>query len=550
MVLGAGKTNRKTDRPQRRAAGRGAATGLAVGLVAATLAACGGDDGGGGAGGGEAAGEPWILGTTDKVTSLDPAGAYDLGSWTLMYNTYQTLLTIPAGENEPAGDAAESCEYTDPQTYQCTLREGLTFANGNELTSSDVKFSLERNINIADPNGASGLLASLTDENGELASNAIETPSDTEIIFNLSKPDTTFQFVLTTNAAAIVDEDSYPADSLIEPAQAVGSGPFMIEQYEDGQQAVLTASPEYEGIKEPQSEQVFVQYFQQPAQLKQAVENGDVDVAWRSLSPTDINDLRGTDSVEVVEGEGSEIRYWVWQLGTETGEQAAVRRAAAAIIDREAIAENAYAGTVDPLYSLVPPGFPGHIEAFADEYEGASAEEARQILDEAGVDVPVQLTLGYTPSHYGPNAVDEATELGRQLEDSGLFEVETKSAEWTQYQDLYKEGAYDLFQLGWFPDFLDADNYLAPFLVDGGFYANNYSNPAVNELVATEQAASDPVEREEAFQELQRIVAEEVPLIPSWVGQNLAVTAPGMSGVEETLDPSFIFRFWTVAKEG
>ena len=524
-----------------------------LGLALSSLAACGTteDSGGGSGDGGSSGGAPWTLGTTDKVTTLDPAGAYDLGSWTLMYNAYQTLLTIPAGENEPQGDAAESCEYSDPQTFTCTLKDGLTFSNGDELTSSDVKFSLERNIQIADPNGASGLLASLTDEDGNVADNAIETPSDTEITFNLSRPDTTFQFILTTNASAIVDEDVFPADQLVDNTDAVGSGPFVIDEYTDGQQAVLTKSEEYDGPKEAQSSRVFIQYFQQPAQLKQAVEGGDVDVAWRSLSPTDLNDLQGSDAVDVIEGEGSEIRYWVWQLGTKTGKQKAVRQAAAALIDRDAIAENAYGGTVDPLYSIVPPGFPGHTEAFADAYgEQPDADQAKQILSDAGIQTPVNISLGYTPSHYGPNAVDEATEYARQLENSGLFKVDTKSAEWTQYQDLYKQNAYDVFILGWFPDFLDADNYLSPFLVDGGFYANNYSNPEVNQLVQEEQASSDSSEREDIFGQLQQITAEDVPLVPSWVGKNTAVAGQGMSGVEDTLDPSFIFRLWTVSKEG
>lgn len=530
-----------------------------AGVMAVSLAACGGDEpADDGAVGSEGKtdtgptelGAPWVLGTTDKVTSLDPAGAYDLGSWTLQYNMYQTLLTIPAGENTPQGDAAESCEYEDPTTFTCTLKEGLTFANGNELTSSDVKFSLERNIAIADPNGASGLLASLMNAKGGVDPDAIETPDDQTITFHLNKPDTTFQFVLTTNAAAIVDEDAFPADALIGNAEAVGSGPFVMEEYTDGQQAALVANPEYEGPRQAQSERVIVSYFQEPTTLKQAVENGEVDVAWRSLSPTDINDLQNSDSVEVVEGEGSEIRYFVWQLGTEVGKDKATRQAVAELIDREAIAENAYAGTVDPLRSLVPPGFAGQIDAFEEKYGENSVDEAKKLLTDAGIETPVDLTLGYTPSHYGPNAVDEATELERQLEDSGLFEVDVQSAEWTQYQNLYKEGAYDLFQLGWFPDFLDADNYLSPFLVDGGFYANNYSSERVNKLIAEEQATSDPEKRQKIIEELQRIVAEDVPVVPSWVGKNVAVVGPGMSGVEETLDPSFIFRFWNVTKEG
>jgi peptide/nickel transport system substrate-binding protein len=393
------------------------------------------------------------------------------------------------------------------------------------------------------------LLGSLMTPQGELDPNAIETPDDRTITFHLTKPDTTFEYVLTTNAAAIVDEETFPADSLASNADIVGSGPFTLAQYEDGNQAVLQKSETYQGANEAKSSQVFVKYYQEESALKLAVENHEVDVAWRSLAPTDIADLRQSNEVSVIEGEGSEIRYWVWQLGTRVGGQKPIRQAVAELIDREAIAQRAYDGTVEPLYSIVPPGFQGQIDAFRDRYGASSVAEARQILQQGGVQTPVNLTLGYTPSHYGPASVDEATELERQLEASGLFEVQLKSAEWTQYQELYKQNVYDLFQLGWFPDFLDADNYLSPFFVDGGFFANNYSNPQVNQLVAKEQGTSDQQVRQQVFQQLQRIVAEDVPVIPSWVGKNTAVVGPGMQGVEGTLDPSFIFRFWMVSKQ-
>jgi peptide/nickel transport system substrate-binding protein len=367
----------------------------------------------------------------------------------------------------------------------------------------------------------------------------------------LNKPDTTFQFVLThSSAGSIVDEEVYPADALLPDNEAVGSGPFKLDQYKSGQQAVFTANEEYDGPRAAQSERVFVQYFQEPSALKQAIENGEIQVAWRTLGPTDINDLKTNDNVEVIEGEGAEIRYWVWQFSTPVAKEQATRQAVAQLMDRDAIVTNAYDDTVAPLYSIVPPGFPGQVDAFQEKYGEPSVEAARKLLTDAGVKTPVAITLGYTPTHYGPNAVDEASELQRQLEDSGLFRVTLESAEWEQYQDLYKEGAYDLFILGWFPDFLDADNYLSPFLVDGGFYANNYSSQRVNDLVAQEQGTEDAAEREEAFGQLQTIVAEDVPLIPSWVGKNVAVTVPGVTGVEETLDPAFIFRFWTVGYEG
>ena len=523
-----------------------------------TLAACGsdddgGDDGGNGGGGGgdTGASAPWVLGTTESVTAMDPAGSYDFGSWNVQYQVFEQLLTIPAGAEEPVGDAAESCAYDDPQTITCTLREGLKFSNGNDLTSSDVLFSLQRNIEIADPNGSSVLLYNISNGDEEapaLADGAIETPDDLTVVFNLNAADTTFLKLLSTATTSIVDEETFPADELMADDAIIGSGPYMLSQYKAGEQAVFEANPEYDGPRTPKADQVAVQYFADPAPLKTAIETGQVDIAWRTLSPTDINDLEQGGEVEVLRGEGSEFRYWVWQLNNEVPKDKAVRQAAAQIIDRDAITQNAYDWTTAPSYSIVPPGFGGQKDSFQEKYGAPDVEKAKAILDEAGVQTPVSITLGYTPTHYGPNAVDEANEFADQLTSSGLFEVELADAEWEEYQTLYKEGAYDLFILGWYPDILDADNYLTPFIRDGGFFENGYSNEEVNALLDAELAETDEAAREDQIGQLQDIVAEDVPLIPSWNGQNVAITTDQVEGVQETLDPTYIFRFWGISK--
>ena len=524
-----------------------------AGVLMFGLAACGDgarDDSGSGEGGG--GGGSWTLGTTETVTSMDPAGSYDIGSWNMQYSIFEQLLTIPAGEAEPVGDAAESCDYDDPQTITCTLKDGLTFSNGNELTSSDVAFSMQRNLEINDPNGSSVLLGAISNgdaENQALADGAIETPDDTTVVFHLNQPDTTFIKILASATASIVDEDTFPADALIGDADVIGSGPYTLGAYEPGQQATLDANPEYSGDRTPQAQQVFVTYFNDTAPLRTAIGSEQLDVAWRTLSPTDLTSLEDEGNVDVLRGEGSEFRYWVFRTQKGAGADKAIRQAAAQIIDRQAISDNAYEGTVEPAYSIVPPGFGGQKDSFEEAYGEPSADAAQQILDDAGVQTPVKLTLGYTPTHYGPNAVDEATEFADQLNASGLFDVTTDDAEWEEYQTLYKQGAYDLFILGWYPDFLDADNYLSPFVRDGGFFDNGYSNPEVNSLLDAELGETDEDTRNDDIGQLQDIVAEDVPLIPSWNGQNVAVATDAMSGVEETLDPTYIFRFWEISKQ-
>lgn len=532
-----------------------------AGILIATLGACGDnaredndDDGGSGGesnGAGAEATGSWTLGTTETVTAMDPAGSYDIGSWNMQYSVFEQLMTIPAGGDTPETDAAD-CAYDDPKTITCTLREGLKFSNGDDLTSSDVLFSMKRNLEINDPNGSSVLLGSISNgdtENQALADGAIDTPDDTTVVFHLNQPDLTFLKVLSTATASIVDEDVFPADELIGDEDVIGSGPYTLGQYADGEQATLVANAAYDGTRVPQTKTIFVKYYNDPAPLRNAISSKQVDIAWRTLSPTDLTSLEDEGDVDVVKGEGSEFRYWVWQLEAGAGKDKAVRQAAAQLIDRDAIVANAYDGTVAPAYSIVPPGFGGQVDSFEAKYGAASVDKAKALLADAGIATPVKITMGYTPTHYGPNAVDEATEFAAQLNDSGLFEVKLADAEWEEYQDLYKQGAYDLHILGWYPDFLDADNYLTPFVRDGGFFANGYSNEEVNTLLDSELGETDEAKRDDEIGQLQDIVAEDVPIIPSWNGQNVAVATKDMNGVADTLDPTYIFRFWGITKD-
>ena len=160
--------------------------------------------------------DTYVLGTTDKVVSLDPAGAYDLGSQQLIGNIYQNLLSVPAGGNKPAPDAAESCDFTDPKTYVCKLKSGQKFSSGDELTSADVKFSLDRQLKIADPSGPSSLLASLK---------SVDATDPTTVTMHLKKVDNTWPFILTHTVAAIVPSKIYPADKKQPDDKVIGSGP-------------------------------------------------------------------------------------------------------------------------------------------------------------------------------------------------------------------------------------------------------------------------------------------------------------------------------------
>jgi peptide/nickel transport system substrate-binding protein len=514
-----------------------AATAIAVGLVA-----CGGDDSDGGSSGSS---DVIIRGTTDLPISLDPSGAYDLPSYDVIYNVYQNLLQFPPGETKAVPEAAESCDFTDDVTFECKMRADNVFSDGSPLDAEDVVFSFERNVEIADPNGASSLLANMK---------SIEAPDKDTVVFHLAEPDATWPSVLATASFAIVPSDTFPADKLQDDAGVIGSGRYTVEQYEPGQQAVLQANDQYTGEDPAQTNTAIVQYFDKASALKLALEQADVDVAYRSLSPTDLEDLKSADGVSVIQGEGAEIRYMNFNLdlqpGDDDAQKLAIRQAVAQTIDRQSIVDNVYNGTVKPLYSMIPASLPFHTDAFKDAYgESPDVDAATKTLDDAGVTTPVPLEVWWTPSHYGPSSGDEYAEIKRQLDESGLFEVTLKSTEWNQYSEAAFTDKYPVYQLGWFPDYPDPDDYVGNFLSKTSFLNIHYANPEVQKLLAEEKASTDDAVRQKAFERIQQISAEEAPNIPIWEGDQVAGVRDGVNGVEDTFDPAFIFRFWLLTKD-
>ncbi len=530
---------------------RGAATVAGAAALALLVSACGaGNPGSGSTGAATGGSGSLIVGTTDKVVSIDPAAAYDNGSMLVQTQVFQYLLNFPEGQTKPVPDAAEKCEFTQPTEYTCTMKDGLKFANGNPLTAKSVAFSYKRIIDINDANGPASLL-------GNMAS--VEAKDDKTVVFTLkSGNDQTWPQILVTSAGPIVDEKTYPADKVLSDEDAIKangfSGPYTIGTYQKNQVAEFKANPDYNGaFNKPQVAQVTMKYYTEAGNLKLDIQNKNIDVAWRSLTPTDIESLGKVDGLKVYTGAGGELRYMVFNLKTMPGgtdaQKLAVRQAMASSIDREAISTKVYKGTYKPSFSQVPPGLPGANEAFKTLYgDKPNLDAAKKFLADAGVATPVPLEIWYNPDHYGSSSDQEYNEIKRQLEATNLFTVTLQSSEWTTYSKERTKDSYPIYQLGWFPDYPDADNYLTPFFGPNNFLQSHYANDEMNQLLTAQATESDWAKREALLGQIQDKVAKEVPTLPMLYGAQVAVAKSDVKGVDKTLDAAFKFRFTSLSK--
>ncbi|MBA2946433.1 ABC transporter substrate-binding protein [Streptomyces himalayensis] len=520
-----------------------------TGLLAPALAACGGSDSGGDDGG------AIVVGTTDRFSAsdavpapLDPAYAYDVASWNILRQTLQTLMALPRGDGEPEPEAAEQCGFSDNgnERYACTLREGLKFADGSPLTAADVKYSIDRVRAIKSDSGVAGLLSSI---------DTIETRGDREVIFHLNTADATFPYKLATPAAGIVNPKDYSKSKLRDGFQVDGSGPYTVEMETRNNElvkAVFTKNPEYQGELMPQNETVEVESFDSAEAMGTALDKGDIDLMTRTMSPEQIEKLSnaGPDSnIKLVEMPGLEIRYLGFNTNAPQVRSKAVRQAMAQVIDRGHIASDVYGTSAEPLYSLVPATITGHANSFFNKYGDPNTPKARSILAKANITTPVKLTLNYTTDHYGPATKKEFELLQKQLNDSELFDVSIKGEKWAAFRPNEAKGEYAVYGMGWFPDFPDADNFLAPFLDKDNFLGSPYANSRIrNKLIPDSRREADRLTASESIEEIQNIVADDVPVLPLWQGKQYIAARDDITGTEWALNSSSTLQLWELSR--
>ncbi|QKW29064.1 peptide-binding protein [Streptomyces seoulensis] len=476
------------------------------------------------------------VGTTDAVTSLDPAGAYDAGSWALYSNLFQSLLTFESDGTTPVPDAAKSCSFTDTglRTYRCRLREGLKFPSGRAMTAEDVKYSFDRVKKIKSDVGP----ASLFDTLGSVDADG------TTVTFHLTTPDATFPFKVATGAGSIVDHTRYPKDALRTGGDVDGTGPYRLKRYVKGRTAAMEPNGSYEGAVTATGKPVELRYFDDGDALDTAWQDKTVDVATRTLTPKVLAGLNPSDPDQRVSvSDSSETRnLYLNTHASSPLHDARVRRAVAWLLNREELASDVYDGTVDPLYSLIPAGLTGHTTSFFDAYPAQSAQKARALLTEAGVSLPVRFTYGYGVGR-GAGA-EEAAAIKKQLEASGLFKVDVKGYEWTAFQKRYTAGKLDAWAVGWVADYPDPDTFGAPLVGTGSSMNTGYSSKAVDGLITDSRRYADRGRVSSDFRDLQADVAEDVPLIPLWQQKEYVVSTEDVGGGQYLSDGTGVFRLW------
>ncbi len=491
-----------------------------------------------------------IIGTTDRITELSTSNSYDFWSWHTLRNTSDSLLTLRPNETVPSPSLAKSYEVSEDGTvYTFKLREDVTYTDGTPFNCPTMAYSLQRNLALDGPEGGVGLIKLI---------DGLRCTGKYTLKISLVKPDATFlaRMVDAVIPSLAISPVSTPVNEFAKGEYA-GTGPYKLVEYVPEERTVYEAYDDYWG-ETPKTKRIVEVFYADAAALRAAVEAGEVDIAYRTFTPDDIGDLQGNPNLKTIIGDSPSVRYMVFTVNHPPFSNPNLRRALSYSACRNRLSEDVFAGINTPLYSMVPEGWFSHIDAFPTR----DLEKAREVLREEGYseDNPFEFTLNYSPKHYGTEEADVAAVLKGCFEETEMMKVNIASYEWGTYIERESSAAFDVFLLGWYPDFIDPANFLDPWLIESPEGLGTFLNQAESEydqdvyqkfveLLSGARETTDIDKRTALYEEAQELLAESVILLPLWSNRSahVAVMQKNVEGV--VLDSAMLFRLNLMHKE-
>jgi len=510
-----------------------------------------------------------VMGTTDRVeTNLDPGHAYDYFGWEIIRSLGAGLVDYLAGATGPSDiipDLATSWSVSsDGLQWTFTLRQGVKYDDGTEFNATHVKYTFDRNIGMADPNGAFVGIGF-----GDIIQNV--TVVDTHTVrFYLTTPYPFFLTLIAGQECVIVDPKYAPmhgsswnaTDSIFytegnpRASNPMGLGPYTLANWTrtagNDQAMKLVANPNYwnAGAGIPKTKNIIIQFYQSSSTLTLAMQNGEVDIAFRQFAVTDIKTMQSNTNLHVWQGTGNFIQYLCLQERYWPFNETKIRQAVGAAINRTMLVSTVFQGQGQNLYTMIPIGMAYHKDVFQNLGD-PNYTRTQQLLADYGFSATNKLTFDLyyeTTGHY-PQSPQVAQVLKASIEASGVIIVNLQSLEWAAMGSARNAGTMQAFIYGWYPDYIDPDDYIQPFLqTSGGTWLNlNYSNPEMDQLIGWARGNTTDSVRNTLYGQIQDLLVADSPMIPIYQGSAYAVTSLKVKGVY--LDITQNWRHWLVYAE-
>ncbi len=484
----------------------------------------------------------------DDIVAIDPAQAYEFTSGELVTNLYDRLVQYDA-EDPTVLSPGLATEWTaDPEakTITFTLRDDATFNSGNPVTADDVLFSLGRVIKL---NLTPAFILTQLGWTPENIDQMITAEGNTVTVHYEGDFSPAFVLnVLAARPASIVDEQTVMAHeengdlgNAWLNANSAGSGPFALTSYTPGQMVRMAANENYfKGA--PEMEQVIIRHVPESATQQLLLEQGDIDLA-RNLTPDQVASL--PEEIKVETYPQAAVHFLSFNQKTDSLTNPAIWEAARYLVDYKGMTDTIIKGQMDVHQAFWPKGFPGSYDETPFTYD---PEKAKQILADAGVETPITVTLDVINA---APFTDMAQSLQASFAEAGInFEILPGTG--AQVITKYRDRTHQAMLLYWGPDFMDPHSNAKAFAYNADNSDDNYQATTtwrnawavpdeMNKETMAALSESDPEKRLAMYQDLQKKVQENSPIVIMFQAAYEVAMGPQVSGYVNGATSDFVY---------
>ncbi len=479
----------------------------------------------------------------DDVATLDPAIGYDWQNWSMIKSLFDGLMGYEPGTTNLRLELAENHDISDDGlVHTFTLKDGIKFHNGREITAEDVKYSLDRVTNPETRSPGAGFFNMIEGFESWNAGegdglSGVKVVDDKTVEITLNRPDATFGHIMALNFASVVPQEAVEASGEDFGREPVGSGAYKLAEWTPGQQLVFERFEDYHREGVPKLDRITFQIGLEPTVALLRLQQGQADVPGDGIPPAQFLQVMNdpAQAEQVVEGGQLHTGYVTMNTQMEPFDDKAVRQAVNMAINKDRIVRIVN-GRAVPANQPLPPTMPG----YAEDYEGYAfdPEAAKQKLAEAGY------PDGFSTELYVMN-VDPNPRIAQAIQqDLAAIGIDAEIRSLAQSNVIAAGGEPDQAPMiwsggmAWIADFPDPSNFYGPILgcggaVKGGWNWAWYCNEELDARAAEADSMTGPDQadaRIDAWRQIYLDIMEDAPWVPIFNEQRFTLVSDKMRG--------------------
>ena len=454
--------------------------------------------------------------------SLDPHTGSSGADHQTLYSLYDRLVHFEFDTLEFTPGLATSWEFPDEQTLVFTLREGVTFHDGTPFNAEAVAFNVDRVQNH--PN---------TKVPADLASvESVEVIDDLTVQLNLNRPDSGVVGILADRAGMMVSPTAAEAaDEQQLNNTPVGTGPFKLAEYSEGDRLLVERNEDYwqEGL--PYLDNIEWLFSGGEQAAVNGLRAGDVDVALTIRDFSQVSALESEPGIKLIQSPSLHTDGCYINDEVAPWDDVRVRQAWSHAMDRETLAEVFTFGLAEPAYLPVPPQHWSSSESLQG-VNGYDLEKAKSLLAEAG-----QESVDVTILAYQDPVQIRKGELIQQAAAEAGFNVEIEVLELAaSVPAMFTDRAFAMFCAPW-TGRPDPSQTVTSLFDSGAYYSVRDTDRAgVDGLLAAAVASPDIPDRAAAYEDLWEVaIAEQALWTPLWHNVSISFTTDQVGGYQLNL---------------